>query len=111
MHSLLDRLESALLEKIHCASDEKWTESEAMLEDLRAVARELKSHIVLRGEDLVKEIAALRVNKARLEFIATHYANAIHYCCRVDGDNWNADFVGTLDATMARHAARKVNPA
>lgn len=52
-------------------------------------------------------VARAEAAEARLAFVAAHYSNAIHYCCRVDGDEWNTDFYGTLDKTMARDAARK----
>jgi len=53
---------------------------------------------------LMKRVAELQT---RLDFIKENYANAIHYCCRVDGDLWNTDFYGTLDRTIDQVAKRK----
>ena len=50
---------------------------------------------------------AKHTDTERLAYVAAHFANAIHYCCRVDGDEWNTDFFGTLDRTMQRDAAQK----
>lgn len=46
----------------------------------------------------------------RIEYVRANFANAIHYCCRVDGDLWNTDFYGTLDKWIARDAARSATP-
>jgi hypothetical protein len=44
-------------------------------------------------------------DKERIEYVRQNFANAIHYCCRVDGDEWNTNFYATLDKWMARDAA------
>jgi len=49
----------------------------------------------------------LHKDTLRLDFVRRKYANAIHYCCRIDGDDWNNDFYGTLDQAIERDAARQ----
>jgi hypothetical protein len=88
-----------------------------MIPELRAAVERLKAKhsqwdYVENGclsEDLTTVLSALaemEKDSARLAFVAKHYGNAIHYCCRVDGDEWNSDFYGTLDRAIDRYAKR-----
>lgn len=83
-------------------------------DDLRDKLKNLEAD-ALRGAKMLADNATAwkeRAEKAeaRVAYVAKNYCNAIHYCCRVDGDQWNSDFYGTLDRTMARDAARGGSP-
>lgn len=65
------------------------------------------NEITQLSEEIIKLNNQLKEANNKLNFIAQQYSNAIHYCCRVDGDNWNGDFFGTLERTMKRHQTIK----
>ncbi len=83
------------------------------LDDHTVIADEIR-RIRDEGRDYFHELTKLQevlsraqADKEKLEYIRINFANAIHYCCRMDGDEWNTDFYGTLDKWMKHADDRK----
>ncbi len=106
--AMKERAEAA--EALVAEKDKALNDAAAYIDDCGAQAgangaiEDIHAALALTPAGMATELSALRKDKARLEFVAVQYWNAIRYCCGVDGDDWRNDFRGTLDKTSARYA-------
>ena len=83
----------------------------ALLAELSAAVAEAKHDtfvteqaLALMREDVEEAQARMEKAESRLAYIAKAFWNAIRYCCGNDDDNWQNDFIGTLDRRMKKQA-------